>query len=440
MENSLKIQIPNNNTNERLYAINSLVETILGISAEIETLPNSEYTSIVFDDKKICIKDSFFNRFPQPLSYLAVENLPDPKYFFVEFSPENNTPILYGDDTFVVDTKYIECGIDLFAGAFFMLSRWEEYCVKDVDIHNRFIGKNSVAFKSGFINRPIVNEYAEILWNMLSHLGYKGSKKVAGFEYNLTHDIDILCSNSRLKSVAGDILKRRDIRMAISRLLPPYTDPVDTYDFLMTESEKLCQQSTFYLMAADYKPDNSNGKGYLDNKKFTQLVADIKSRKHKIGFHPSYGTCANADKWKKEKLMLEKAAQTDITLCRQHFLQISVPQTFRILEDNNITSDSTLGYPDCEGFRCGTGSTFILFDFLNRRETSVCETPLIVMDTTIWVQHLPFEKITDIYNHYIAVGRKYNMPITLLFHNSSFDNYRWKGWKQLYSQIINTLK
>ena len=73
--------------------------------------------------------------------------------------------------------KIIECGIDIFASSFFMLTRWEEYVNKIRDMHNRFPAYASLACKNNFLDRPIVNEYVEMLWNMLKFLGCKQEKK-----------------------------------------------------------------------------------------------------------------------------------------------------------------------------------------------------------------------------------------------------------------------
>lgn len=440
MKNKLIIHIPTNNTEERLYAIKVLIKNILGLEYTIEINCGVTDTYICFGGKTICIKDHFFGRYTQPLSYLSTENMPTPKYFSFIFSSEEITPVLYGNDECQINDNNIICGIDIIASAYFMLSRWEEYADKRRDEHNRFVGKYSTAYNHNFLHRPIVNEYATIIWNMLKHLNFDGKAAENKFECHITHDIDILRSNSRLKSMIGDMVKRHDIKLALSRLLPPYTDTANTYDFLMTQSESIGKQSTFYFMAADYRPEYFLYEGYLHKKKFKRLIAEIKQRQHIIGFHPGYNTCTSQRRWSEQKTNLEKASDTKITLCRQHFLQIEIPYTFNILEQNHISHDSTLGYPDCEGFRCGTGNEFNVFDFLNRKELNVKERPLIIMDTCIRNQNLTMNETEKIYTHYIDICKKYNTPITILFHNSSFDNYHWKGWRELYTRIITQLK
>ena len=45
-----------------------------------------------------------------------------------------------------------------------MLSRYEEAVLLDRDDHDRFPATASIAYKTGFLDRPIIDEYVEILW------------------------------------------------------------------------------------------------------------------------------------------------------------------------------------------------------------------------------------------------------------------------------------
>ena len=49
---------------------------------------------------------------------------------------------------------------DVFAASFYFLSRYEEYLIKERDLHQRFEGKSSLSYKNSFIYRPIVDEWA----------------------------------------------------------------------------------------------------------------------------------------------------------------------------------------------------------------------------------------------------------------------------------------
>jgi hypothetical protein len=52
---------------------------------------------------------------------------------------------------------------DLFAAAFYLVTRYEEYLPFIADRHNRFEASQSVLFKHGLLERPLINEWAEDL-------------------------------------------------------------------------------------------------------------------------------------------------------------------------------------------------------------------------------------------------------------------------------------
>jgi hypothetical protein len=99
--------------------------------------------------------------------------------------------------------------------------------------------------------------------------------------------------------------------------------------------------------------------------------------------------------------------------------------------------DSTLGFSAHEGFRCGTGFRFKVFDVKQRRTLELQELPLVVMDTTLHVnRRLSTEQSMEIIRSYIDLGKKYNMPVNLLFHNLIDESIDWKNWKQLYEELF----
>ena len=52
---------------------------------------------------------------------------------------------------------------DIFGASFFMLSRYEEYLPHIKDEYGRFEAKESLAFKYGFLEIPIVDKWVQIL-------------------------------------------------------------------------------------------------------------------------------------------------------------------------------------------------------------------------------------------------------------------------------------
>ena len=191
---------------------------------------------------------------------------------------EKDIPVIYGSDELHVTEKKIICGIDIFSSSFFMLTRWEEYVNKERDEHMRFPGIESIASKNGFLHRPVVNEYVEMLWALLSKLGYKGERKKKSYNLVLTHDIDHMDYPRCLRILAGDILKRRNLKLVwknFKHYLITGSNPYDTFGFIMDISEKLGIKSHFYFMSSDSNipPDTAF---YLESRRFKNKIKEVK--------------------------------------------------------------------------------------------------------------------------------------------------------------------
>lgn len=431
----LEVNIPNNNILEREYVIKIILGDFLGLEYNIGCNTSDLSYSLKFGDSIIEISDCFFCKYPEPLSYLTIDSLPkEVGYFKNSYLVEHDLPVIFGSNTLLVAQNRITCGVDIFASVFFMLTRWEEVVLKDRDMHGRFPCISSLAFKNNFLHRPIVNEYVEFLWNLFQVLKYPIQRKKRYFEIVFTHDIDTLRYTS-IRSVFGDILKRRDLKLFLENTKQLVTkDPYDTYDFLMKVSESMGVKSHFYFVSSDSKMPHDTG-NYLKHKKFKIVLNEIRNRGHIIGFHPGYYTYQSFERWTHEKKLLEQAIEQEVTEGRQHFLRFEVPLTHRIWEKNNMICDSTLGYAEYEGFRCGTGDRYKMFDVIDRRELNLVELPLIIMDSTLqFYRKLTANQSVEIIANYISISRQYRMPLTILFHNTSFYG-KWSDYEAVYRDI-----
>ncbi|MDK2886982.1 MAG: hypothetical protein PWP54_1562 [Thermosipho sp. (in: thermotogales)] len=306
----LRITVPENNLQERKYIIDIVFSEFLGLEYELFIKENEKNWNIELENgTKLVVEDHFFNKYQEKLEYLKISALPKKVEFTKnQFIIEDDIPIIYGASAPVKITKSsIICPIDIFASSFFMLTRWEEYVNKERDKHNRFPASESLAFKNNFLDRPVVNEYVEMLWNMLNFLGCKQKRKKRVFSFVLTHDVDFafrfLSFSSVIKTLAGDIVKRRSLKGFtdnIKRLLFR-KDPYDTYDYLMDVSESLGVRSYFFLHSS------SSSKFDNDNEKFLKKVVDrIKLRGHFLGYHPSYNAYNDLSIFIKDKKRLKK--------------------------------------------------------------------------------------------------------------------------------------
>jgi len=433
----LNVIIPDNNIPERKYIIEVMLSDFLGLEYMLTISDKVQDYSLIFDDKKLTILDSFFGLYSEDLSYLTVDAIPKSITFTRKKDKTDNIiPVIYGKDEIQYAGNELRCGIDIFASAFFMLARWEEYVNTNRDKHNRFRSNESVALINGFLSYPVVNQYVELLWIFLKELHFSGDRREKSFDLVITHDIDHLDYPGTGHIILGDFLKRKNIKLAIEHsrfFLTKHINPYDTFDFIMTESEKRGLQSHFYFMASN-SGKTQDLTFYLNGRRFKKAIDHIRAREHVVGFHPGYFTYDDINRWSHEKNLLEEAIEERVYEGRQHYLRFDMPATYCIWEKNGMSIDSTMGYAEQEGFRCGTGDVFTVFNFLERRKMNLKERPLIIMDGSL--RKYSLEEALNTVNFYFSLARKYNSTLTLLFHNSTFYGEGWEGYTDLYQEIL----
>jgi peptidoglycan/xylan/chitin deacetylase (PgdA/CDA1 family) len=445
------ITIPKNNLNERKYIINILFDEFLGL--EYEILISEVYINayiIEFNKHKLIIKDYFFNDFSKNLSYLESKNIPSHiKFTQNNFIVEKNIPILFGTDLLEIRDENITCGIDIFASSFFMLTRWEEYINKTRDKHERFPSYASLAYKYNFLDRPIVNEYLEMLWNMLTHLGITQNRKKRIYNLIPTHDVDFplryFSTRKVIKEVARDVIKNKIIKKGFLKLQEYIlikfrfkTDPYDTFDFMINLEKKAGLESYFFFMGEGTSPmydDNYE----INNPYIKNLIKKIILNGHKVGIHPSYVTYNNKEQLLKEKELIQRNTDIDIKYGRQHYLRFEIPTTWQNWEDNAMIWDTTLSYADKEGFRCGVCYEYSVLNILTRKKLNLKEKPLIMMEGSFFTYQpsISTEEMEYKIMQLINKVKKYQGDFVFLWHNSSFDG-KLNAYSKVYESIIHS--
>lgn len=292
---------------------------------------------------------------------------------------------------------------DLLGLAYWMLSRREEAGRRDLDAHGRFPAEASHAFRHGYLERPIVDEWLEVLRKTMLATWPQLPLHEHHYETRLSHDVDTparygLVSASRLaRHMVVDLLReRRRDRRALLRA--PWIwracahriderDPFNTFDWIMDRSEEAGLRNAFYFICGrtDRRRDGHYPPGHPA---IIELMRRIHQRGHEVGLHPSYNTYLDAAALRAEADRLrdicEKAGirQRHIGV-RMHYLRWQTPETARGLEAAGLVYDTTLGYAKHPGFRCGTCHEYQAFDPLRGQPMKLRLRPLIVMESTI---------------------------------------------------------
>jgi hypothetical protein len=420
----VSVRIPDNNVNERKYILDIILGEFLGLEFEL-SVGSQDYEIELENKQVLTIKDTFFNKYPNDLEYLKLENIP----------------------------KEIE-ELDIFAASFFMLTRWEEYVNRNRDNHDRFPANESFAFKNNFLDRPIVNEYLEILKILLLQLDCGLTFKQYKFTKNISCDVDIPYETytqsviKTIKKVAGDIVKRKNIKEAVQTIIN-YTaskfnnysyDPMNTFEWIMEMNEKSGNKVVFYFLVENTIPE-FDGNYNIDEPRIRQLIRTIDKRGHEIGLHGSYSTYKNKNQIQQQlnilqRVIKEEGIEQKHIGIRQHYLRWSTPETANNIDKARITYDTTLGYADHAGFRCGTCYEYPFFDIQKRKRLNLLIRPLVIMECSVLggaYMNMDIKSAEEYMQKIKNKIKKVDGNFTLLWHNGSFIK---KDYRNLYKCLI----
>lgn len=375
--------------------------------------------------------------------------------------PLNNIdgiPLLFGEPILEKVDDILIVYADIIASAYFMLTRYEEIRKRNIrDAHGRFPGKESLPYRAGFINRPIVDEYGKLLRKWLQEAGVQiisepqpEIKKVW-----LTHDVDAPFYCKSLRHLMREIIKGKSLKKALKIYKGPLEeDPYYTFPWLLDQARSLkneignkrCKSVVF--LKAGGKSAYDKPRYNLVSKSLQELMSICDLNDCEIGLHTSYESGENPALIEKEKKSLEKHTNKNIYYNRNHFLRSCEPEDLDWLERNNITDDFTMGYADVAGFRLGTCKPVNWINPENKRVSSLVLHPLIIMECSLSepkYMNLTYKEALSYCQDIIEKVKSVNGELVLLWHNTSVSNHplamQTVNWhNKLYNSILENLK
>ena len=332
---------------------------------------------------------------------------------------------------------------DIFAASFYLISRYEEYLPHVKDSHGRYSAIESLAYKNGFLEKPVVDIWAYKLLAKLKEKFPDYDYQNRSYQYISTIDIDNAFAykyKSFIRTIGGflnDLLKFRllDIWYRLAVTLNIKKDPFDNFQKILDIKKAKDINTIFFCSIGDYTTFDTNVSA--SKTKYRLLLKDLVDYAS-VGLHPSYFTMQNPALLKKEKGRLENITNIPVIRSRQHYLRFNLPETYQQLIDLEIEEDHSMGYASNVGFRASTCTPFYFYDLDFEIQTPLKIFPFALMDTTLndYLKITPKQslgKIRDLRNEVKAV----NGTFITLFHNESLSNHlRWRGWKRLYESMI----
>ncbi len=463
---ALVVSVPDTYLAERSYILTVLLKEFLGLDFRMSVHPAESREVVLFfqenPQRRLILTDVLFQTpSTEWLTESSMPMLPLPQWHLQDELPEVNldnpqVPVLYGmldDGRFFHNTQgTLRVGLDIFGSCFWFLTRYEE-CVRcQHDTHARFPDQATLVAQLKLAQRPLVNEYVEILWCLLQRLSTRVERKRPHYRLIPTHDVDWpfvgygVPANLVLYATIGDLLKRRAPLLALGRIRSrlfgtPQNDPANTFDFICEQSEQRGLQSEFYFIT-DHTAGWVDGVYEITHPLIQRLMKQVADRGHVVGLHPSYHAYRNPQQIAREFAILRHVAENlqirqSLWGGRQHYLRWENPVTWQAWEDAGLDYDSTVGFATIGGFRCGTCYEYPVFNLQTRQSLRLRERPLIAMEISLTERsRLSDTQVLEQLAHLNHQCRRYGGQMVLLWHNSYLMTARQR---RLYLQALETM-
>lgn len=336
---------------------------------------------------------------------------------------------------------------DLFSASFYLVSRYEEYLPFAEDRHGRFEASLSFAFRKGFLERPLVNEWADYLARVMLKSWPELPVRKKEFRFVPTIDVDSAWAyrnKGLLRSSAASLLdlmkgNTANLGRRIRILSGTDQDPFDNFDWINSVHASYERIPVWFFLSGKYGRYDPNVP--VRHPEMKKLIHSCTAT-GLVGVHPSYGAAIRNTRLNEEVQNLASVTGTPILKSRQHFLKIRFPETFRLLIESGIQDDYSLGYASMPGFRASICTPFPFYDLLHEKSTTLILHPFQVMDRTFssYLRLEPAEALTQIMQME-KITRKFNGEFISIFHNESFtDDAEGRGWRLVYLEMNQLIK
>ena len=347
----------------------------------------------------------------------------------------------YKDHKAFFEIEKSDFAFDIFATCFYLLSRYEKYLPYKKDSYGRYAHENSLAYKEGFLNTPLINYWIKEFTVTLKERFPALKIHTPAYGFTPTYDIDIAWSykSKGLYRNIGGFFRSPSLER-LSVLTRIKKDPYDCYEFLRDlHYEYTLDPIYFFLVAASRSKYDKNISPYSHS--MWQLIKRH-AKKYRTGLHPSWKSNENISTLKKEKKILETAGDIKIVMSRQHYIRFTLPQTFERLIEIGITDDYSMGYGSINGFRASVASSFYWYNLKAEAVTNLRLHPFCFMDANSFFEQGQTAAVSwQELMHYQEVCKSVNGRLITIFHNNFLgEGKKFEGWRDLYVKFISQLQ
>lgn len=334
---------------------------------------------------------------------------------------------------------------DIFAASFYLLSRYEEYLPHKKDSYGRYAHENSLAFREGFLDRPLVNIWLQYFKDVLKERFPDLVLRSSSFLFLPTYDIDIAWSYKhkgwwrQAGGFARAIINGNwlSVKERIAVIRGKQKDPFDAYGWMNRLHEKH-QLKPYYFFLLAGKNGRYDKNISPDKKAMKELISDHIIR-YPAGIHPSWQSGDDEQLLRDEIARLAAINGNPVVSSRQHYIRFTLPDTFRKLIANQIGFDFSMGYGSINGFRASVATPFYWYDLAAESATNLLLFPFCFMEAnSFYEQHLSPQQALEEMKHYYKAVKQVQGTYVMIWHNSFLGTDKmYTGWREMYERFIN---
>jgi hypothetical protein len=178
----------------------------------------------------------------------------------------------------------------------------------------------------------------------------------------------------------------------------------------------------------------------LKSKKIIAFLDFLNDKDLEIGLHQGFHSWKSYKRMHREKKSLELVTKKNIVSCRQHWLNFSLKDTWRIQESLGFQLDMTLGFNDRIGFRNSAALKIPAWLSNQQSWSPILKTvPMVLMDSHLFDyeqnDHIQRRKRIDNLLDEISFVGGY---ASVIWHTHGFS--KEYGWKDDYIYLLDAIK
>lgn len=260
----------------------------------------------------------------------------------------------------------------------------------------------------------------------------------ATFALCLTHDVDRPYKGVRSFYYATRERPAYHLRTALSS-----ANPYWQFEEIMALEDNLGVRSAFYFLNEQHllrelplrewlSPDNwvqHLGRYDMTAPEIVDVIRDLDDNGWEVGLHGSYHSAEDLLRLREEKTLLEDVLGGPVTGGRQHYLRLSVPETWQYHRAIGLAYDATLGSSTDCGFHTG-------YHPIHPFDDDFLVFPLTIMEQALPDPASDFEAARETCERLLQEAAENGAVMTVLWHPRYFNEREFPGYRRLYRWLI----